>query len=167
MRKILFYFLSVYSHTPTPTSTKPFLIISIRGGHLLSINKQCNHQVISEELAVFLVGLGIPDKKIIPRKTELTEQMVISDEILAVPRNRNSRNSVPNPSAEEKTTRNSVPRNSNRSKLSELPSEPFSGRENNSEFRSEPFHRRENNSEQNAAAAISDSTQIECSCREC
>jgi hypothetical protein len=88
------------------------------------------------------VGLGISDKKIIPRKTELTEQMVISDGIPAIPRNRNSRNSGPNPSAEEKTSRNSVPRNSNRSKLSEFPSEPFSGRENNSEFRSEQFRRR-------------------------
>jgi hypothetical protein len=35
--------------------------------------------------------------------------MLISDGIPAVPRNRNLRNSVPNPSAEEKTTRNSVP----------------------------------------------------------
>ena len=50
-------------------------------------------------------------KKIIPRKTELTEQMVISDGIPAVPRNKKSRNSVPNPSAEEKTSRNSVPWN--------------------------------------------------------
>jgi hypothetical protein len=96
------------------------------------------------------LGLGISDKKIIPRKTELTEQMVISVGIPVVPRNRNSRNSVPNPSAEEKTSRNSVPnpsaeektsrnsvpRNRNRSKLSEFPSKPFSGRENNSEFRS-------------------------------
>jgi hypothetical protein len=48
------------------------------------------------------VGLGISDKKIIPRKTELTEELVISDGIPAVPRNRISRNSVPNPSAEEK-----------------------------------------------------------------
>ncbi len=48
------------------------------------------------------VGLGISDKKIIPRKTELTEELVISDGIPAVPRNRNSRNSVPNPSVEEK-----------------------------------------------------------------
>jgi len=57
--------------------------------------------------------------------------------------------------------------NKNRRKLSEFPSEPFSGRENNSEFRSETFRRRENNSEQNAAAAVSDSTQIESSCRDC
>jgi len=59
--------------------------------------------------------------------------MVISVGIPAVPRNRNSRNSVPNPSAEEKTTRNSVPLNKKRSELSEFPSEHFSGRENNSE----------------------------------
>jgi hypothetical protein len=45
-----------------------------------------------------------------------------------------SRNSVPNPSAEEKTTQNSVPLNKNR--LSGFPSETFSGRENNWEFRS-------------------------------
>jgi hypothetical protein len=117
--------------------------------------------------------------------------MVISDGIPAVPRNRISRNSVPNPSAEEKTSRNSVPRNRNRSKILEFPSEPFRGRKNisefrsaeqkwkqnlgipfrtlqrkrnNSEFHSEPFRRRENNSEQNAAAAVSDSTQSESSC---
>ncbi len=65
------------------------------------------------------LGLGISDKIIIPRKTELTEQTVISDGIPAVPRNRNSRNSVPNPSAEEKTTRNSVPWIKNRSMLTE------------------------------------------------
>jgi hypothetical protein len=62
--------------------------------------------------------------------------MAISDGIPAVPRNKNSRNSVPNPSAEEKTTRNSVPLNKNRSKLSEFPSEHFSAREKNLEFRS-------------------------------
>jgi hypothetical protein len=60
--------------------------------------------------------------------------MVISDGIPAVPGNKNPRNSVPNPSAEEKTTRNSVPLSKNRSKLSEFPSEHFSGRENNSKF---------------------------------
>jgi hypothetical protein len=59
--------------------------------------------------------------------------MVISDGIPTVPRNRNSRNSVPNPSAEENTTRNFVPWNWKRSKLSEFPSKPFSGRENSSE----------------------------------
>jgi hypothetical protein len=60
--------------------------------------------------------------------------MVISDGIPAVPRNRKPRNSVSNPSAEEKTTRNSVTSNKNRSELSEFPSEHFSGRENSSEF---------------------------------
>ena len=55
------------------------------------------------------LGLGISDKKIIPRKTESTEQMVISDGIPAVPRNR---------------------------KPSEFRSEPFRGRENSSEVRS-------------------------------
>jgi hypothetical protein len=83
-----------------------------------------------------LIGLGISDKKIIPRKTELTEQMVISDGNPAVPRNRHSRNSVPNPSAEEKTMRNSVPWIKNRSMLAEFRSEPFRGRENRSGFRS-------------------------------
>jgi hypothetical protein len=82
------------------------------------------------------VGLGISPKKRIPRKTELTEQMVISDRIPAVPRNRNSWYSVPNHSVEEKTTRNSVPWNKTRSILAEFRSEPFRGRENNSEFRS-------------------------------
>jgi hypothetical protein len=66
---------------------------------------------------MYVVGLGISDKKIIPRKTELTEQLVISDGIPVVPRNRKSRNSVPNPSAEEKITWNSVPKNKNKSKL--------------------------------------------------
>ncbi len=50
--------------------------------------------------------------------------MVNSDGIPAVPRNRNSRNSVPNPSAEENITRNSVPWNKNRRKLAEFRSEP-------------------------------------------
>ncbi len=63
------------------------------------------------------LGLGFSDKKIIPRKTEQTEQMVTSDGIPVVPRNRKTRNSVPNPSEEEKITRNSVPWNQNRSKL--------------------------------------------------
>jgi hypothetical protein len=86
--------------------------------------------------------------------------MVISDGIPVVPRNRKSRNSVPNPSTEEKTTRNTVPWNKNRSKLPLFCSEPFCGREHNSEFRSvkpyrckfsefrsEPFRGREHNSE--------------------
>jgi hypothetical protein len=84
--------------------------------------------------------------------------MVISDGIPGVPRNRKSRNSVPNPSAEEITTRKSVPWNKNGSKLSEfrfrtLPKKrkehgfPFRGTkiEGNSPFRTI-------NSEQNAAA---------------
>jgi hypothetical protein len=67
--------------------------------------------------------------------------MVISDGISAVPRKRkfseflsepfrgtkinaNSRNSRPNPSAEEITTWNFTPWNKNRSKLSEFPSKP-------------------------------------------
>ena len=55
------------------------------------------------------LGLGISNKKAIPRNTEYTEQMVISDGIPVVLRNR---------------------------KLSEFLSEPFCGRGNNSEFRS-------------------------------
>jgi hypothetical protein len=97
------------------------------------------------------VGLGISDKKIIPRKTELTEHMVFSIEFFSgcsaeqkilgisfrtLPRKRkqlgipfretkieaNSRNSLPNPSAEEKQLG--------------IPFRTFSGKENNSEFRS-------------------------------
>ncbi len=41
----------------------------------------------------------------------------------------NSRNSIPNFSAEEKNARNSVPWNENRKKLSEFRSQPFRGRE--------------------------------------
>jgi hypothetical protein len=70
--------------------------------------------------------------------------MVISDGIPGVPRKRKPRNSVPNPSAEEKTTRNSVPLNKNRSKLSEFPSEPFSRKENN--WDSVPWNQIEANS---------------------
>ncbi len=89
------------------------------------------------------------------------EHMVISDESPVVPRNRksrnsvpnpsteenqlgilfcetkreaNSHNSVPNPSADEDTTRNSIPVNQNRSKISEFRSELFRGGEHNSEF---------------------------------
>ena len=47
--------------------------------------------------------------------------MVISDGIPVVPRNRKSRNSVPSPSAEEKTTRNSVLWTKNRSKTLKIP----------------------------------------------
>jgi hypothetical protein len=65
---------------------------------------------------------------------EYDVSLVISDRIPAVPRSRKPRNSVPSPSAEEKTTWNSVPLNKKRSELSEFPSEHFSGRENNSEF---------------------------------
>jgi hypothetical protein len=53
------------------------------------------------------LGLGISDRKIIPRKTEQKEKMIISDRILAVLRNR---------------------------KLSEFRSEPFRGREHYSEY---------------------------------
>ncbi len=60
-------------------------------------------------------------QKIIPRKTEQTEQRVISVGIPAVPRNRKSRNSVPNPSAEEKRTRNSVPLNKKQKQSLEFP----------------------------------------------
>jgi hypothetical protein len=79
------------------------------------------HNPIQNWITMSVLGLGISDKKIIPRKTELTEQMVISDGIPAVLRNRisrkrkhlgipfrgteieaNSRNSIPKPSAEDK-----------------------------------------------------------------
>ncbi len=75
-----------------------------------------------------------------------------------------SQNSVPNPSAEEKTTRNSVPWNKNRSKLSNSVPNPFpedkttqnsvpwnKNRSKLLEFRSKPFRGRENISEQNTA----------------
>jgi hypothetical protein len=51
------------------------------------------------------------------------------------------RNSLLNPSAEEKTAWNSVKCNKNKSKVSEFPSELFSGRENNSEFCSVPCNK--------------------------
>jgi hypothetical protein len=51
--------------------------------------------------------------------------MAISDGIPAVPRNKKSRNSVPNPSAEEKTSRNSVPWNKNRGTSLGMISESF------------------------------------------
>ena len=64
----------------------------------------------SDETIIFdpALGLAISNKNIFPRKTELTEQLLGSGGILAVPRNR---------------------------KLSEFRSEPFHRRENNSEFR--------------------------------
>ncbi len=108
-------------------------------------------------------GVGNFRQKIIPRKTELTEQLVCSGGIPTVPRNRklsefrseplrrskmfgilysetkieaNTRNSVPNHSAEEKPTRNSVPRKKIScnlrlllfANLSEFRSEAFLGR---------------------------------------
>ncbi len=54
------------------------------------------------------LGLGISDKKIIPPKTEQTEQMVIY-RIRLFPGTENSLNSVPNLSAEEKIKQLGVP----------------------------------------------------------
>jgi hypothetical protein len=71
---------------------------------MTGMNKNAN---VGSSPVTPVLGLGISDTKIIPRKTEETEQMIISDGIPAVPRNRN---------------------------LSEFRSEPFRGRENNSEF---------------------------------
>ncbi len=73
---------------------------------------------------LLLVGLAISNKKIIPRKTEQTEQLVCSGGIPAVPRNRKLSEFC---SAEEKNVRNSVPWEKHRSKLSEFHCEPFSG----------------------------------------
>ncbi len=61
-----------------------------------------------------------------------------------------SRNSLPNPSAEEKTTRNSVPRNQNRRTLG-IPLRTIL--------------RKRKQLGQNAATSVSDSIQIESSCR--
>ncbi len=80
------------------------------------------------------IGLGISDKKIIPRKTEYTEEMVISEGISVVPRN---------PSTEEEITRNSVPRNKNRSKLNN--SVPNLSAEENKTRNSVPNHSAEEN----------------------
>jgi hypothetical protein len=63
--------------------------------------------------------LGIPFRTL-PRKRKQLENSVLWNKIEA-----NSHNSVPNPSAEEKTTQNFVPWNKNRNKLSECCSEPF------------------------------------------
>ncbi len=66
----------------------------------------------------------------------MTEQLVCSGAIPAVPQNWKPRNSIMNHSTEEKKARNFVPWNKNRRKLSEFRSKPFRGRETNSEFRS-------------------------------
>ncbi len=102
--------------------------------------------------SVRTVGLGISDKKIIQRKSELQNKWLFPTEFLLFRGTENSRNSVSNPSAKEKTTRNSIPWNRNRSKFSEFLSESFRGRENNTE--------------QNAAAAVYESTHFENSCRD-
>ncbi len=83
------------------------------------------------------VGLGISDKKKF-RGDGICRQnkWLFPMEFRLFRGSENPRNSVPNPSAEQKTTRNSVPLEKNRSKLSEFPSEHFSRRENNPEFRS-------------------------------
>ncbi len=47
--------------------------------------------ILWSNMAYWLLGLWISDKKIIPLKTEQTEQMAISNGIPAVPWNRNSR----------------------------------------------------------------------------
>jgi hypothetical protein len=74
--------------------------------------------------------LGIPFRTI-PQRRKMLGILYHGTNIEA-----NSRNSVLNHSAEEKTTRNPVSWNKNRSKHLEFCSEPFRGRENNSEFRS-------------------------------
>jgi hypothetical protein len=73
--------------------------------------------------------LGIPFRTI-PQRRKMLGILYHGTKIEA-----NSRNSVLNHSAEEKTTRNSVSWNKNRSKHLEFCSEPFRGGENNSEFR--------------------------------
>ncbi len=93
------------------------------------------------------LGLGISGNKIVPRKTESTEQMGTGvfptefrlfretensrNSVLLNKNISNSRNSVPNPSAEEKTTRNSVPWKEHIKK--KALGMAFRGRENNSE----------------------------------
>ncbi len=57
-------------------------------------------------------------------------RQICSGGIPAVPRNRNSRNSIPNRSTEEKNARNSVPWKKNRSNFSKFRVEPFRGTKN-------------------------------------
>jgi hypothetical protein len=73
--------------------------------------------------------LAISDKKIIPRKTELTDNWFVPAKFRLFLGTGNSRNSVQNHSAEEKNVWNSVTWNKNRTKFSELYSKPFRGRE--------------------------------------
>jgi hypothetical protein len=85
------------------------------------------------------IGLAISDQKIIPRKTELTDNWFVPAEFRLFRGTENSWNSVQNHFAEEKNVWNSVTWNKNRRKLSELCSKSFHGREptQNSETKKE------------------------------
>jgi hypothetical protein len=123
----------------TQVSTVYISIISLKQLLLLLTSQML---LVSLSLQVFLMllasllsclGLGISDKKIIPRRRNRRNKWLFPTEF-GCSAEANSQNSVLNPSAEENTTRNSVPWNQNRCKFSEFRSEPFRGRELNSEF---------------------------------
>jgi hypothetical protein len=75
-----------------------------------------------------------------------------------VPAEENSRNSIPNHSAEEKKARNSVLWNKNRSKLSEFRSKQFRGREIDLKFRS--VGKKEANSQNSVRKHASDKSTL-------
>jgi hypothetical protein len=76
------------------------------------------------------LGLAISDKKLFRGRRNRRKNWFVPAEFQLFRGTENSRNSVPNHSAEEKNTRNFVTWNKNRSKLSEFCSEPFRGTEN-------------------------------------
>ncbi len=88
-------------------------------------------------------GWQFPTKKLFRRRRNRWNNWFVPAEFLLFRGTENSRNSVLNHSAEEKTTRNSVPWNKNISNHFEFCSEPFRGRDNNSKFRSEACLRRQ------------------------
>jgi hypothetical protein len=83
------------------------------------------------------VGLEISDKKNYSREDKNSRNnWFVPAKFRLFRRTDNSRNDVPNHSAEEKKAWNSVPWNKNIGKFSKFPSELFPRRENNSKFRS-------------------------------
>jgi hypothetical protein len=75
------------------------------------------------------LGLAISDKKLFRDGQNWLNNWFVPAKFWLFRGTENSRNSVPNRSAEEKNARNSVPWNNIRSKLSEFCSKPFRGRE--------------------------------------
>ncbi len=117
---------------------------------LLSYGLSCSSQMLycsykrpSSSFQRFCLGLAFPQKKLFRGRRNRRNNWFVPAEFRLFRGTENSRNSVPNRSADEKNARNSLPWNKIRCKRSESRSELFRGRDNNSEFRSSERNRTE------------------------